>query len=197
MNKGGKLVKSYKEADNWMQKFSWSVWLFSQNDKYHEVYDEAVINLSGPQYIKAREPAIAAMYDVKMDSIILFKKYDDLRVEYTGDMTNDEEIRQFILGNYLPLIKSPQQANLSGEMYNNSTVYVLFSEPDDPAVAEINKIGRELNDMFDCVANVDLEAMEANDRYIVNFGAMYMKDRLPFLGITKALYFERWDPYIY
>lgn len=51
-NSSGKIVKSLKEAAEWMDKFDWTVWLFSKvNSKLHQVFDEAIKNLSGPQYI--------------------------------------------------------------------------------------------------------------------------------------------------
>lgn len=63
-----------------------------------------------------------------MDSIVLFKKYDDGRLDYSGDFTNSTEIKYFILDNYLPRIKRFNQFNLQTAMHNNSTAFVLFAD---------------------------------------------------------------------
>ena len=85
-----------------------------------------------------------------MESIVLYKQYDEGIVHYTGDMMDYEEIQLFVLDNYLPLIKSEKNAALSQMMYQNATMFVLFIDPDDEtAYDEINTLGKELNAIFD------------------------------------------------
>jgi len=92
-----------------------------------------------------------------MESIVLYKKYDDGNIKYTGDMMDSEAIQSFTLDNYLPLIKSERQASLASILFQNATMFVLFDDPNvDTYSKEINKLGKELNEIFDTAAAIDI-----------------------------------------
>ena len=199
LNKGGKMIKSIKEAANWKEKFEWSVWLFSEeNSKAHSAFDQAIKNLSGPQYLAISNPTIAESFNEEMESIVIYKKYDDGIVKYTGNMLDPDEIKAWILASYMPRIKSTTYIHMASQIFNNATNFILFSEADDPAVTEINKIGLELNEMFDGVARLDINDMELDDRFITSYGAnKILAEQQPFLAINDCSDADYWKHYKY
>lgn len=79
---------------------------FSSAEKL-KAFEDAARSDDSIQYasnIGSSPDFLAAMGVTKTDSIVLIKKFDEGRAEYTGDITSSADIRKFVSGNSLPLI---------------------------------------------------------------------------------------------
>jgi len=78
--------------------------------------------------------------------VVVFKKFDDLRAEYTGDATDKEALTEFVSGNVLPLIVAFSQENapkiFGGKIKSHTLVFVDSSEVEakEKVIAEVRPV---------------------------------------------------------
>merc|ERR1712079_811619 len=76
------------------------------------------------------DEALFTEHDVKADGVVLFKKFDDGRNDFEGEVT-DEELTKFISGNALPLVvefnQDTAQKIFSGEVKSHLLLFVSAS----------------------------------------------------------------------
>jgi hypothetical protein len=156
---GGKVFDTLVEVRDYIEKQQFCVFLFAKADSEEKViYDEAVNGLSGAMYAVATLPLAAETYEAKIPSIVMFKKYDDERVEFEGDMTNMFAIRTWIMANYEPWLKTESNSNVMGRMLSRETVLILWTKhAKDPTIELINSmIGPHLHSYVSTVVTMSI-----------------------------------------
>merc|ERR1712038_631683 len=131
------------------------------------------------------DEALFTEHDVKADGVVLFKKFDDGRNDFEGDVT-DEELTKFISGNALPLVvefnQDTAQKIFSGEVKSHLLLFVSASAEDYAGQVDIARgIAKDhKGEMLFVTINTD----EEDHKRIMEFFGME-ESELPSMRIIK------------
>merc|ERR1719284_1444495 len=131
------------------------------------------------------DEALFTEHDVKADGVVLFKKFDDGRNDFEGEVT-DEELTKFISGNALPLVvefnQDTAQKIFSGEVKSHLLMFMSASAEDFSAKVDIaREIAKDhKGEMLFVTINTD----EEDHKRIMEFFGME-ESELPSMRIIK------------
>lgn len=131
------------------------------------------------------EDALFEEYGVKCGSILLFKKFDEGKVEYEGDDT-EAQIKKFIVTNSLPLVvefnHETAQKIFGGEIKSH---LILFLNKEEENFQRVSEAARSVAKPFrEQVLFVTIDANEEDHQRILEFFGM-KKEEVPAARIIK------------
>jgi protein disulfide-isomerase A1 len=159
-----------------------------------KAFTEAAAGYDELEFGQASDAAVLAAYAVASPAVVMFRKFDEPRVDYDGDLTSSEDILAFIKRNSLPLVNefSDQTAPriFGGDIKSH---ILLFAKKSDNAykshVAAFTEAAKEYRGQV-LFVTVDID-VEDNSR-IMEFFGMKENDvpavRLIFLGDEMKKY---------
>lgn len=129
---------------------------------------------------------VATEYEVKADTIVLFKKFDEGRNDLTEGLTDAEAITKFIAGNALPLVvefnHETAQKIFSGEIKSHLLMFV--SKKSDEYKGQIEIATAIAKDYKGQMLFVSIDTDEEDHKRIIEFFGM-KEDELPGMRIIK------------
>jgi hypothetical protein len=135
------------------------VFLFAPEDSvYKRVYDTAVDGITGAIYGVATAPSAAELYETEVPSIIMFKKHDDFKVVYEGDLESVDAIRNWVIENSPKWLKTIADINFDKNVEDKKTMLMLWTKEDKSAIKLIDgMIKPTLHSYVDVVGEIDYE----------------------------------------
>merc|ERR1712079_625583 len=131
------------------------------------------------------DEALFTEHDVKADGVVLFKKFDDGRNDFEGEVT-DEELTKFISGNALPLVvefnQDTAQKIFSGEVKSHLLLFVSASS--DEFAGQVDIARGIAKDQKGQMLFVTINTDEEDHKRIMEFFGME-ESELPSMRIIK------------
>merc|ERR1712079_360704 len=131
------------------------------------------------------DEALFTEHDVKADGVVLFKKFDDGRNDFEGEVT-DEELTKFISGNALPLVvefnQDTAQKIFSGEVKSHLLLFVSASS--DEFAGQVDIARGIAKDHKGQMLFVTINTDEEDHKRIMEFFGME-ESELPSMRIIK------------
>merc|ERR1712018_813066 len=129
---------------------------------------------------------VATEYEVKADTIVLFKKFDEGRADLTEGLTDAEAVGKFMGGNALPLVvefnHETAQKIFSGEIKSHLLMFVSKKSDEYKTQLEIARsIAKEYKGQM---LFVSIDTDEEDHKRIIEFFGM-KEDELPGMRIIK------------
>lgn len=147
-----------------------SVVLFAEfNSQEHGIFTIVAKNVDDPSFYVCNDPNAWSYYQIKAPAIVMFKQFDDKRVDYTG-IFSSQEIINFVEKNKRPWVVKYDE-NLDELIFGKNKPCLLVLRHESQA-KEFDKLLKRISRQLDgklLVAYFDI-SIEENRRLAGNFG---------------------------
>lgn len=156
-----------------------------QSSANAKAFFEVAASVDDFPFVTTSDDAIFKEFGLNADGIILLKKFDEAREDFSGEFSA-EEIKQFVKGNSLPLVtvftQESAQKIFGGDIKNH---LLFFSSHSDSSFEGFTTVLRNVAKLFKLkllFVTIDIDS-EDNERILDFFGLK--KEEAPALRIIK------------
>lgn len=138
------------------------------------------------KFALVHQETVGSKLDITKEGVVLFKKFDEGRVEYEANLKSANELKQFIQANSLPLVITFDQSNaqkiFGGDIKAHNLLFISKSDPQYSSIVEEFRVSAKQFKAIVLHVIIDSD-QEEHERIIDYFGLQ--KDELPGLRFIK------------